>query len=328
MKLRLWIMAIMMSSTLLPSALGQEHQWVDGKWVTVPSPVEGTPEGELAIIRTQVHEGRYAQAVRSAKKFVRKYPHHEGAEEAHSLAGDGEFARRRYFQAFEWSEKQIDAFPTGAYLERAIQREFKVAQAFLEGKKRIILGFLPIPAREDGIEIFNRIIEHAPASELSEQSMMKIADYRFQTRKWDDAIAAYDRYLQSFGRAERAPYAMLQAARACFNSYRGPNYEETPLLEAGQRYRMFAEQFPIRADRENVPATIEHIRQLRAQKCFRTAKFYERVRRPVAARHYYQRVLDDFPDTDHHQDAELAIKRLTGSATDTPDRPADIEENE
>ncbi|NLW85595.1 MAG: hypothetical protein GXY38_01845, partial [Planctomycetes bacterium] len=69
MNSRLWILAAMVAC-LHGAAIGQEYQWIEGRWVAAPPPVAGTPQGDLALIRANVHEGKYSQAVKAVEKFV------------------------------------------------------------------------------------------------------------------------------------------------------------------------------------------------------------------------------------------------------------------
>jgi outer membrane protein assembly factor BamD len=301
----------------------EEYEWKDGNWVKAPAPAKGTPAGECALIRQYVEKGWNRTAVLEADRFVKKYPLEPAAEEVLMLAGRAELARGRYFQAYEYFEKQLNQFPSGRFFERALQHESEAAEAFLAGKRRIVWGIFHLPAQDDGITILGKIAEHAPGSALAEQSLMRIGDYHYQQRDYPEAVAAYDRYLEVFARAERASVAMLQAARASLAAYRGPEFDDTPLLEARQRYQMFAQRFPLQADRADVPRILEQVRASLARKAFTTAEFYERTGRKEPAKFYYRLVMEQYPQTEWEPRSAAALRRL-GVPTALP-LPARVE---
>jgi outer membrane protein assembly factor BamD (BamD/ComL family) len=139
---------------------------------------------------------------------------------------------------------------------------------------------------------------------------MRIADYHYQDKDYPEAVKAYDRYLEVFANSEGAARAMLQAARASHLSFRGLDQDETPLLEARERYQMFAERFPVQADRANVAATLEQIRLTLAHKMYAIGEFYERTHQRRAAKFYYRLVMKEYPQTPWYRAAGAALRRL------------------
>lgn len=271
-------------------------EWRNGKWVRTPAS-KGDPAGDLAAIRQLIDDGHNSKAVKAAKAFLKRYPQDAACEEVMMLAGEGELARSRYFQAFEWFEKQLARYPSGKHLERALDREFKVAEAFLSGKKRIRWGFIRVPAKDDGLVILSRIVEHAPKSAIAAKAMMRAGDYHYGARQYVKAVAAYDEYLAMFKKSPNAAHAMLQAARATQAQFRGIAYDETPLIEAEQRFKVYSERFPEAAKRENISKILGQIADTLAEKLYACGEYYVRVRKPSAAAFYYKQVVDRYEFT-------------------------------
>jgi len=290
------------------AAAEQEYEFKDGKWVPVAAPKKGTAEGELALIRQHVERGNGRRAAWAAGRFLKKYPDDPRREEVMSLGGRAEMIRGRYFKAYEWYDRQLTNYPNGQYAERALDRQFEIAEAFLAGKKRWVLGTLPISARGDGLRILGRIAEHVPGSVLAEKALLRIADHHYRQKDYEDATLAYDHFLEMFGRSKQAPYATLQAARATFASFHGVRFDETPLLNAQQRFTVFRQRYPHEARRANVTGILERIHELRAEKSYETGRFYERTRRKVPAKFYYRLVMRDYPGTTW---SDKARQRLT-----------------
>lgn len=290
-----------------------EYEFEGGQWIPTTAPAEGTPEGELAIIRRCVDRGANRSAVNRARNFPKKYPDSPARQEVMMLAGVAEMNRGMYFQAYEWFEKQLAESPDGRYSARSLDCEYAIAEAFLGGKKRVVAKVFRLSAKDEGVDILNRIPEHVPGSALAEKSLMRIGDFRYSAGDYTDAALAYDHYLQLFGKSSQAPTAMLKAANATYTSYGGVQYDDTPLIEAQQRFRRFSESYPLSAKTANVPTVLTQIQDAQAAKAFETARFYQRLRQPRAAAFYYRLVTDQYPDTDWASQAKVQLAKLDGA---------------
>jgi outer membrane assembly lipoprotein YfiO len=284
-----------------------EYVWKDGKWVPAAKPAEGTVEGELAIIRAQIARHDRKKALAAVDRFLATYRDDPACEEAMLLAGQAELDAGRYHQAYERFEEMLDRYPNGRFLERALSREMDVANAFLAGKKRIVGKVFRLPARDEGLDILRRIAEHAPGSLVAESAMLRIGEYHYERGEYAESAEAYDEFLQLFPRSGRVPHAMLQGARAMFASFKGVAYDETPLIEAEQRYKVILDQYPAAGRKAKAQQVLGQIAELRAQRAFETAKFYERTQRPQAAKFYYQQVVDQYPASAWAGEARAAL---------------------
>lgn len=238
------------------------------------------------------------------------------------LAGQAEMDRELYYQAYGWFKRQWEEFPTGAYAERALQREYEIAEAFLAGKKRVVLGFIYIPGRADGQEILNHIAEQSPGSLLAELALLRIAEDHFANREFPESAMAYDHYMELFAKSSKYRDAMLQAALATHLSYRGSQFDPTPLIEAQQRYKNFKEQYPQTALKADVPATLTEIESQLASQEYETARFYDRTGQKQAAAFYYRLVQREYPRTMYAGLSQTALKNLGPVAPPQPPPPA------
>ena len=273
-----------------------KFEWKKGKWVRA-EPKKGSPAADVAAMRDLLIGKKHAKVISAAKKILKNYPLSAYGEEAMLLAGEAELAREHYYQAFEWFEKQLARFPTGKFYQRALDREFTVAEAFLAGKKRIALKVFRLPAREEGLDILARIVEHAPGSVIARKAVMRIGDHHYNRVEYAEAIDAYDTYVELFKNDPDCEYAMLQACRATHAQFKGIDYDDTPLLEAQQRYKTFAERYVKAAGRENVAGILKEIRETRAKKMYITGDFYKRTGRPGPAAYYFQQVIEAYGET-------------------------------
>ncbi|MDY7009554.1 MAG: outer membrane protein assembly factor BamD [Planctomycetota bacterium] len=288
--------------------------WKDGKWVRRAAPAEGTPAGEAALIRRKIDQKKYASAVKSVKKFLKRYPASPLAEEVLSLAGEAELGRKRYWQAYEWYERQLAESPGGEYFERALDKEMEIAEAFLAGRKRIALGVFRLPAKQEGIDILQGIAETAPSSPQAESALLRIGEYYFDKGKWRLSADAYENFLTLMPKSPRAPQAELALAEALLRSYRGPSWDETPLIEAQQRYKAFAASYPAMALKAQVGNVLKEIRSCRAEKQYENGRFYLRTKKPEAAAHHFRLIIEKYSDTEWAEQARVELTKLSRTA--------------
>ncbi len=304
-----WWLVVLVAA---PAAWGQGQAlvWNGTEWVS-PAPAEpGTPEGDLAMLREMIENGRNKTVVRAVERFLVSHGESPACEEAMNLAGQAMMNRGRYWEAYQWFERQISTYPNGAFFERALDREYRIADAFINGRKRRAMKIFRVPAEEDGIDMLLRIATHTPGTPLAQRALIRVADYHFSRAEYPEAIGAYEDIVKSHPLSEHRKYAMLQVARSYLLNFKGVAWDATPLLNARQRYTLFAQAYPRDAEKENVAGILDEIRLALAHKAYQTARFYERTHDPRAAAYYYHRVMQEYPETHWAHSARGRLDRL------------------
>ena len=290
---------------------GTEHVWKDGKWVAAPKPVEGTPEGELALVRMHLDKENPKSALKAARNFLVKYPKDARREEVMMLIGQAEMDRGNYDKAYDRFNEQMDQYRNGKFYDRAVQRQYEIADAFLKGRKRKAWIFR-VSGVDKGIEILNGIADRAPGTVIAEKALLRVADYHYNAKNVVEAVEAYDHYVKTFPQSprKRVSHAILRAARARYAQYRGDAFDDTPLTDAQQRFIIYEERYPDEAKKNNVPMVLSQIRSALIQRYFTAAKFYQRVGRKTAAIFYYKKVIDQDDKSHWARRAEDALTKL------------------
>ncbi len=286
------------------------------EWVALPPADPGTDQGDLQAARQMLAERKYVAARKAFRDWFAAYPDSDLRPEALFHAADTEvYAANEQkpndvWKAHEWYEEILNGYPGSEWAERALRRELVVAEMFLfkNAKRRIWRGTFRVSARDEALDILDRIInERAPGTPLAEQALLMQANYHFDRGEFEEAERAYARLSNDYPRSRHVRLAMQRSADAAFASFAGVEFDDAPLLEAEERYRQFAEQYPRPAEEAGVPATLERIRNSRAEKEYSIAEYYARARKPSAAAFYYRSVKDNWPDTLW---AEKALARL------------------
>ncbi len=281
-----------------PRAQQLEYDPSSAQFVDSPPPIPGTPLGDLRIGRQYLGQGDYGKAKRQVKQWLKDYgPDDPLTAEAYLLRAEVGVARRDYYKAYEQLKEFVAEFAGGALVSRALELEFTIAEVFLSGTKRKILGMRLLKAQDKGIEILDEISSQYPESRMAELAIKTKADYYFDHGEYGLAELEYSRLPQEFPRSRYVPLAMLRSAQAALASFAGIEFDDAPLIEAQERFRIFSAQYPVQAEQEGVGQILRQIDAQRAAKEFSVGQYYERTKHASAATFYYRTTCDNWPDT-------------------------------
>jgi outer membrane protein assembly factor BamD (BamD/ComL family) len=321
-----WTIAASLLAVLVSPTAAQEEQFRErevldpesDEWVARPAEEAAAPPDALDEARRRLAQGEARQAYKLLKRWTEENPGHERFFEAMYLLGEAQFERGRFYQAYE-SYEVVAENTAGELFYKALRREMDVARAFLSGEKRIVWGFLRLPAYDDGIEILDRIWERVPGTRLGESALKLKADYFFQVGDVDLAQDEYVNLVREYPNGRYVQLAMLRAAEAAAAAFPGIEFDDRALLDAQVRYRQLQNTFPAYAEREHVADRLEGTRQQRAEKDLSIARWYERTNRTGAAEFYYRLILKERPDT---LAAGEARRRLRALGVELPEEEA------
>jgi outer membrane protein assembly factor BamD (BamD/ComL family) len=148
---------------------------------------------------------------------------------------------------------------------------------------------------------------------------MAAAGAHFEAGKYRQA----DHYLQdlrkSFPNSPHQFRAHLLGVMCKLKIYQGPDYNDRPLEEAEDLIEQIYRQFPdhVSEEREHLEKAFAEVRVRKARRRHYYAKYYERRGEYGGARYYYNRIVDEFPNSSL---AKMAKERIAEIA-DRPDRP-------
>lgn len=290
----------------------RERQVLDpdsDEWVPSSAPVEGTPQGELELARSQLARSAPRKARAILGKWLKANPDHEQRVEAEFLLGDALFEIGDFWAAFE--RYNYVAENTGGELyRRAVRRELDVARAFLAGKKRRVLKILRLPAYDSGVEILDKVWAQAPGTRTGEDALRTRADFHYTRGEMDFAQDDYVTLAREYPRGRFTQYAMMRSAESANAAFEGVKFDDRPLLEAEERYKQVQNVFPAYAERERVADRLAGIREARASKDLDIGRWYVRTNRPDAAAFYFRRVRSLYAGTLAADEATGALRRL------------------
>ena len=105
---------------------------------------EGGVGGEEADLynqgRTEIAEGAFDDGAKSLRRLIDKFPQSSLREEAMWLRAAALLATGDHYAAFEQLEELITQYAGSPHYREALVKEIKIAEAFLGGVHRKILG--------------------------------------------------------------------------------------------------------------------------------------------------------------------------------------------
>ncbi len=286
-----------------PSAIAQSREYTldaSGQWVEVKAPDPGTDAAVIAEARVALASGKPSVAKELLSDWLEragslKSPY---AAEGYLLRGDAKLAEGREEAAIRDYEQLVTLFPSSEHFVTALEREFEIANTYLDGRRRKVLGVRidsGVPVAE---AIIYRIGLRLPNSRLLERALLALGDFYFRDRDLKMAIQAYDVFAAMFPRSEYVSLAKQRRIYATIAMVKGPRYDASPYRDAIVLTREFAEQFPREAEEKGLSDALEvRLVESIAQQRLQTARFTMKRGDDVGARYILNRIIRDTPET-------------------------------
>ncbi|MGN6370921.1 MAG: outer membrane protein assembly factor BamD [Phycisphaerae bacterium] len=290
-----------------PAPLGWELR--NGSWVPLVQPGEGTPDAQVAQMINDLRGGNTKTVIADAKEWEKKNKLHPLMPQVLVLQGDAEVARGNKYKALYSYEEMLLNYPSSELYLPVLQREYNIADAFLNGYKRKFLGIHLLPVTEDALELLDRIQDRQRGSAIAEQAGMRIVDYYFAAGKFQEAYDACSDFLKRYPYSQYVRKAEIRRAQAALGNFHGVLFDFTPLYDARERLAAISDAYPQTAEQVQVPAIDDRIYQLEGKKELEIARYYWRAGRKHAAAYYYKRVMANWPDTAAATSARAELQR-------------------
>lgn len=288
------------------------------EWTEQPDPQLGTPAGDLHAIRKKIVSGEFEAALKSTDAFDKRFgesdPMHPHLLIVRAEAMIGLFM---YDEAYEGLQSFLARFGGMSITSQALRLEFVIAEAYLAGTKRKILGMKLFSGVERALEILDKIASDYPDTRIAELAIKTKADYLFATGDHEQAELEYERLLSQYPRSRYHQIALRRSAESALAKFAGIDYDEAPMVNAAERFREYRIAYRGEAQREGVDLILEGIKESRAEKERAIGAYYERTGHPHAAIYSYELVVKQWPDT---LAATKTVSRLSELRSEHPDQ--------
>ena len=305
MKKTIFVLALF-GLVLAPSLSFAYWEWTPQtkKWINPKLAVKETPEAQYAWADEYVAKKDYSTAIRKLEQLTEVFPaspyaakarYHIG--EIYQLAGEKEKAFRSY-------QKVIDNYPGSDLVTTAVSKQFVIGGQFTNKRQGGWFSFL----RSDPADLLTRTVTAAPYAAEAEKALYDLGNYHFREGHFQEAIDTFDRLVQDYPESQYGPAAELKAGEAGFKLYRKQKNNEDLLLNTSTRLASFLARYPDNKDKGKAQRLYGQTRELLAEKVMEVAQFYEKNKNPKAAKVYFEKVVNDYPETEAAKKAKGKIK--------------------
>ncbi len=308
----------LLAATALPLAAAPPGwELRNGAWVPLVQPGTGTPEAQVAQMIKDLQDGNSKVVIAAAKDWTKANHLNPLMPQVLLLQGDAEVLRGYKYRALYSYEDLLNNYPTSELYLPVLEREYNIADAFLNGYKRLFLGLRVLPVTDDALELLNRIQDRQRGSAVAERAGLRIADYYYDVGKFPEAIDSYTDFLTRYRYSQYARKAEIRRAEASLANFHGILFDFTPLYDARERLATITDIFPQSTEQLQARAIDDRIYQLEGQNELEIARYYFRAGKKHASAYYYRRVIANWPDTSF---AQVARKELL---TKLPGEPSE-----
>jgi outer membrane protein assembly factor BamD (BamD/ComL family) len=305
------------------AAAPQSWELQNGQWRPITEDATTRPLSDPTLDRAEqllTHNG-YAAANQITIAWLKANKKSPLRDRALLLLAESYYQSGDRLVSFYECDHLMDDYPDSPLFYRALELQYKIAEAFLDGYKRRLFGMAILGAEQEGVEMLYRIQQRSPGSPLAEKALLRSADYYYATSQFDLAGDAYTAYVHQYPRSPVVPRARLRSAFSSLAQFRGLPYDATPLIEARTQLVDLATAYPDLAKQENLEDVVQRIDKSFARKLLRTADFYRRTHDPASAVYSYRFLIQSYPDSPEADQAKQALAQMPPSALQNPAPP-------
>ena len=208
----------------------------------VPNQKDAQTQYDNALVKET--SGDLSSALAGYRKTVRRFPKSTVAPSAQYKIGEILEKRRDIDGASTAYETLIKRYPHSTDFNRALEGEFRIGDAYLDGAKIKMLGVPLLTSRDRAIAIFSIITANAPFSRYSALAQYKIGQ-AFETQgDYKGAVGAYQKVVDKYPTDPVAADAQYQIAYAYMEITKSGAYDRTNVSHAREGFEDFLAEYP------------------------------------------------------------------------------------
>ncbi len=278
----------------------------------------------LAVASAQeyVNTGRPKAARKAFNKLKEDFPEFAGADLDAFIKSEMLLCNGKFAKAAKKYDKLLTEYPKSELYEVVLERQFGIAEAFLAGRKKTVLGSIKISGYAEGVRIMEKITDRAGMGEpdgIGIKAALAVAESYEKRRKFHSAYLKWAQIASEWETGQIGKDALLGMARCEHSVYNKREehkrhyYDASSLISAKSYYEKFRLLYREDAEELGVDAILKEIDEQLAYKQFSIGRYYQRTGKMQAANLYYNMVIQDSPDSKAAEMAKEVLARNMGS---------------
>lgn len=324
LKYRILFASLMIAAIPAAISFSQENTWrleENQNWDVVPVNNRTKFLSEISDAQQSVDEGKTKAARKEFSEIKGNFSDFAGPDLDLFIKAELLLSQKKLSKAARNYDNMLTKYAESPLANLAIIRESEIGMAFLNGRKKMALGFIPVSGTEDGIGILEKMIDHAGYNkQISVDASIAIAKNYEKRKKFDDA---YLKWYEIYSLANKndtinkdALLGMAKAKLAVYNSKRESKrsfYDASCLKTARTYFEMFQASYPEEADKLGIAETLNVITEQLAYKELSTGLFYQRTDNKESANLYFDMVINNWPNSKSAEIARNMLNKNNGS---------------
>jgi outer membrane protein assembly factor BamD (BamD/ComL family) len=279
-------------------------------WQPVGQTGEGGSVMAVSKAKQLVSTGKTGQAKKAFAKLKADYPELAGKDYDAFVKAELLYSKRKYEKAAWAYDNFTEQFPQSPLFDSALERQYQIATAFLGGQKRKVLGVFKLHAYEEGSEIMNKIADKAGDAPIAKNALTTLAVSGEKRGAYDEAYQAWSVVESKWPTGQIGEDALLGMARSLELDYKGPKFDSKVIESSRSYYSDYQKRYPDTAAELKVSDKIVQLDEKLAEKELTVADYYARTGSDTAAGMYYQRTINDWPNSTMAKQAEKKLDKL------------------
>lgn len=293
---------------------GAHAYWVwspeSGKFVNPEGAVQDTAEEQYDYAMRLYKEKDLDEAAEQLKGLLKKYPGARIAAEAQYRLGTIYEEQSDYMKAFKAYRTLVESYPQTERLSEVIEREFRIGNLFLSGRKGKLMGIEILPSLPRAVEVFKHIVTQAPYSEWGDDAQFRLGVAYKKWSHFDEAVEAFQGFIDQYPKSELLPEARFQLAETSYLRSSSAYRDQRALDDASQQVDRFLGQYPDTTASEKAAKLRQMIDEKNAEKNYRVGLYYEKENFLPSALIYYSDVAKNYAHTQWGQKSAEKLKSL------------------
>lgn len=298
---------------LISSSSSLYAPWIwtpESGWMNQKDVVRETPKAQWDFAHELEKKGEYNNAARAYKALIKAYPTSPYAPQAQLKTGECYEHEGLLYEAFKEYQKLLENYPKETDFDNIIKREYRIGEAFIKGKKRMLWRFPIVPAVDKGVEILETIVNNAPYSEIAPGAEFTIGTAYKRQGKYTEAISAYNKIVTDYKETPLYEESLYQVGWCNYKKSHGFSYDQMAAKEAIKYFERFIKEFPQSKHTPKIKKLLGSLTGAQAKGILQIARYYDNYNYKEAAIMYYKDIVEKFPGTEEAKEAEKRLKCL------------------
>ncbi len=259
--------------------------------------IKKNAEEQFNLADHYAEAGDYKHAGASYRLVVRRFPRSDLAATAQFKSGEMYERQGDLDRAFYEFQSLVEKYPRSPDFERALEAQYDIAKAYLDGKRVKFYGVPTLPSMERASTLFSKIIHNAPYSKIAPLAQFGVGQALEKIGAIQPAVTAYRQVVDRYPNSDVADDAMYQIGYVYFEASRATGYDETAAVRSQEAFEDFLLKYPNSDKATQAKDNLKALQGRKSTNAYNIARFYDKQRNFKAAYVYYNEVLQQQPDS-------------------------------